>query len=142
MFPEFHGFSSLSVNLWAFIHEVSGVFSQRGPSQSPSESATFLSELRVLLPLIVFALETPTTLARHHLSACFFFFNSIFDGGGGCTCEMKIALSLLVLVDVSDSFIFFCSGRGRGSPRRQEGGEGRFFIANTRGGLPGGGGGG
>ena len=50
-------------------------------------------------------------------------------------------LTLLILVDVSDISIFFCSGRGRGSPRRQEGRGDRFFIENPRrGGVPGGGG--
>ena len=36
-------------------------------------------------------------------------------------------------MDVSDIFIFSCRGRGRGSPRRQEGG-GQFLIENPRGG--------
>ena len=37
-----------------------GLPAQR-PSQSPSQSAIFLSELQVLLPLIVLPLETPTS---------------------------------------------------------------------------------
>ena len=35
------------------------------PSQRPSQSAIFLSELRVVLPLIVLPLKTPTTKAGH-----------------------------------------------------------------------------
>ena len=31
-------------------------------------------------------------------------------------------------MDVSDIFYFFCSGEGRGSPRRQEGGGGAIFL--------------
>ena len=43
------------------------------------------------------------------------------------------SLPLVNLVDVSDIFIFFCSGMGKGSPgdREREGG-GRFFIENRR----------
>ena len=32
------------------------------PSQSPSQSAIFLSKLRVVLPLLVLPLKTPTTI--------------------------------------------------------------------------------
>ena len=47
-------------------------------------------------------------------------------------------------MDVSDIFIFSSRGRGRGSPRRQEGGGGPFFLLKIPGGggLPGEGGGG
>ena len=46
------------------------------------------------------------------------------------------------LVDVSEIFYFFCSGRGRGSPERQGGRGVGFFvlIIPGEGGLPGGGG--
>ena len=49
------------------------------------------------------------------------------------------ALRETLLVDVSDIFYFFCSGEGKGGPRRQKGGgRGRFFIENSRRGvLPG-----
>ena len=44
-------------------------------------------------------------------------------------------LSVVGLVDVS--IFFFCSGEGKGSPRRREGGGGEFLWK-----IPGGGGGG
>ena len=44
-------------------------------------------------------------------------------------------------MDVSDIFYFFCSGRGNGSPRRQEGGGWIGFLLKIwGGGVPGGGG--
>ena len=39
------------------------------PSQSPSQSAIFLSELWVVLPLIVLPLKTPTILAKLQICA-------------------------------------------------------------------------
>ena len=41
----------------------------------------------------------------------------------------------LILVDVSDIFYFFCSGRGRGSEAPEGGGRGQFFIENPRRGV-------
>ena len=42
------------------------------------------------------------------------------------------------LMDVSDIFYFFCSGKGKGSPSARREGRGRFFIEHPRrGGLPG-----
>ena len=45
------------------------------------------------------------------------------------------------MVDVSDIFYFFCSGRGKGESEAPGGGRGRFFFLKIQeGGSPGGGG--
>ena len=52
---------------------------------------------------------------------------------------LGVQWEVFFLVDVSDIFYFFCSGRGRGSPRRREGGVG-FYGKSQEGGVSGGGG--
>ena len=55
------------------------------------------------------------------------------------TCGQHSQVVFWFLVDVSDSFYFFCSGeRGRGSPRRRKGGGVGFLlkIREEGGGLP------
>ena len=49
---------------------------------------------------------------------------------------------VMVLVDVSDIFHFFCSGEGKGSPRRHEGAVASENPLSRGGDLPRGGGGG
>ena len=56
------GFRGFSLEVFRGFQRCFEVFQR--PSQRPSQSAIFLSELRVVLPLIMFPLKTPTIYSK------------------------------------------------------------------------------